>query len=330
LARKRTNSGLCAANSLLSFAYEQQFQEAYLSFAHTVSFTVVCRRREYETDRPAVAPENCAGSCNFELIETGLGPTPRALNWLRLFHESLMLPNFEGDELEPIEEWEAMLTADAEERAGLGDLGDRENPAGFEGRVVPYDISMHIFMLVEPGPGLRDADGLPPAEGGRVLAGSCCELYRNSGVGLLTYIVSAEDQRGRGHARRLCAEVVRAVRAESKLGAAAPVILECHRSDTPDNIMQPAKRLLAYEKIGWRGIKEMPTVCPATADGMGSIEGLCMLAMVDGGELSAALFAEFLTEYWAACYSEDLTPLRNMLEYLQPLEHVPMVPPSEC
>ena len=94
--------------------------------------------------------------------------------------------------------------------------------------------------------------------------------------------------------------------------------------------MQPAKRLLAYEKIGWRGIKEMPTVCPATAEGMSSIEGLCMLAMTDGGELSAALFAEFLTEYWAACYSEDLTPLRIMLEYLQPLKHVPMVLPSEC
>ena len=267
---------------------------------------------------------------DFELIETGLGPTPRAMEWVRLFHESLMLRNFEGDELEPVEEWEAMLTADAEEQAGLGDLGEREVPAGFEDRVVPYEISMHIFMLVEPGPGPRDPDGLPLAEGGRVVAGSCCELYRNSGVGLLTYIVSAEDQRGRGHARRLCREVVRVIRAESKLGTAAPVILECHRSDTADNVMEPAKRLLAYEKIGWRGIKEMPTVCPATAEGMSSIEGLCMLAMVDGGQLNAKLFAEFLTEYWAACYSEDLTPLRIMLEYLEPLEKVPLVAPSEC
>jgi GNAT superfamily N-acetyltransferase len=267
----------------------------------------------------------------FELIETGLGPTARAMEWIRLFHESLMLDNFEGDELEPIDEWEAMLTVDADEQAGLGTLGDREVPAGFEGRVVPYEISMHIFMLVEPGPGPRDADGLPCPEGGRVLAGSCCELYRNSGVGLLTYIVSHADQRGRGHARRLCAEVVRVIRAESKLGAAAPVILECHRSGTADNIMEPAKRLLAYEKIGWRGIREMPTVCPATAEGMSSIEGLCMLAMVDAGlGLSSTLFEEFLVEYWAACYSEDLTPLRAMLDYLEPLDTVPMVPPSEC
>ena len=267
---------------------------------------------------------------DFELIKTGLGPTPRAMEWVRLFHESLMLRNFEGDELEPIEEWEAMLTADAEEQAGLGDLGEREVPAGFEGRVIPYEISMHIFMLVEPGSGPRDPDGLPSVDGGRVVAGSCCELYRNSGVGLLTYIVSAEDQRGRGHARRLCREVVGVIRAESKLGAAAPVILECHRSDTADNVMEPAKRLLAYEKIGWRGIKEMPTVCPATAEGMSSIEGLCMLAMVDGGQLNAKMFAEFLTEYWAACYSEDLTPLRVMLEYLEPLEIVPLVAPSDC
>ena len=278
---------------------------------------------------PAAVPEN-SGAANYELIQTGLGPTPRALEWLRLFHESLMLKNFEGAELEPVEEWEAMLTADAEEQAGLGDLGDREIPAGFEGHLVPYEISMHVFMLVEPGPGPRDADGLPPVKGGRVLAGSCCELYRNSGVGLLSYIVSAEDQRGRGHARRLCGEIVRVIRAESKLGAAAPVILECHRSDTPDNVMQPSKRLLAYEKIGWRGIKEMPTVCPATAEGQSSIDGLCMLTMVDGGKLSAAVFADFLTEYWAACYSEDLTPLRTMLDYLQPLENVPLVPPSEC
>ena len=269
---------------------------------------------------------------SFELIEAGTSPSARALAWVRLFHSSLMVQNFLGDELEPIDEWEAMLTADATEQSGEADLGYRETPAGFEGRVVAYDISMHIFMLVEPGAGARGADGLPDPDGGRVLAGTCCELYQNSGVGLLTYIVSRDDQRGKGHARRLCAEVGRIVRAESKLGAAAPVILECHRSDTDDPIMEPAKRLLAYEKIGWLGIKEMPTVCPATSEGMSSLEGLCMLTQLadEGGELSAETFGEFLVEYWAACYSEDLTPLGAMLEYLAPLKTIPLYPPSEC
>jgi hypothetical protein len=191
---------------------------------------------------------------------------------------------------------------------------------------------MHVFMIVEPGLGPRDVDGLPDPEGGRVLAGSCCELYKNSGVGLLTYIVSRNGQRGKGHARRLSAEVGRVIRAESKLGPSAPVILECHRSDTEDSIMEPAKRLLAYEKIGWLGIKEMPTVCPATSEGMGSLEGLCMLVQLaeEVEHLSAKRFGEFLVEYWAACYSLDLTPLRTMLEYLAPLGAVPLSPPSEC
>ena len=32
-------------------------------------------------------------------------------------------------------------------------------------------------MLVVPGPGPRDKDGLPNPDGGRVVAGSCCEVY---------------------------------------------------------------------------------------------------------------------------------------------------------
>ena len=280
------------------------------------------------------AGDGSAGSAEPELLTLGAEPSARALAWLRLFHASLMVPNFEGDELEPVEEWEAMLSADAEERAGEGELGARSVPAGFE-EAVPYEISMHVLLLVEPGPGPRDADGLPEPEGGRVLAGTCVELYCNSGVGLLTYIVSHADQRGKGHARRLCAEVVRVVHAESKLGAAAPVVLECHRSATPDPVMDPAKRLLAYEKIGWLGMKEMPTVCPAVSEGMGSIEGMCMLVHESVGGaappvLEAAVLSAFLVEYWAACYSEDLRPLRAMLEYLAPLQAVPLVPPSQC
>jgi hypothetical protein len=34
-----------------------------------------------------------------------------------------MVQNFLGDELEPIDEWEAMLTADAAEQSGEADLG---------------------------------------------------------------------------------------------------------------------------------------------------------------------------------------------------------------
>ena len=64
-----------------------------------------------------------AGAAEPELLTLGAEPSARALAWLRLFHASLMVPNFEGDELEPVEEWEAMLSADAEERAGEGELG---------------------------------------------------------------------------------------------------------------------------------------------------------------------------------------------------------------
>jgi hypothetical protein len=44
----------------------------------------------------------------------------------------------------------------------------------------------------------------------------------------------------------------------------------------------------------------------------------------------AETLRKWLMEYWAACYSEDLSPLRAMMDYLEPLDIVPVVAPSTC
>lgn len=93
-------------------------------------------------------------------------------------------------------------------------------------------------------------------------------------------------------------------------------------------------------------MKDLPCVCPAVAAGMNSIEGMCILvhssatvsySAVESGQiegsqagLSARLFDSWLREYWAACYSEDLAPLRDMLDYTSEYKLIPLVPPSLC
>eukprot|EP01047_Picozoa_sp_COSAG01_P086091 COSAG01_NODE_19203_length_1024_cov_1.943784_1_plen_203_part_10 len=120
-----------------------------------------------------------AGGClPLQLVHVGgTSPSARGLDWVRLFHAGLMTTNFIGDELEPVEEWEGMLSADASERAGLGALGDRESACGFAADV-PYEIEFHLFMLAEVAAehvGEVDADGLPDPAGARVVAGACTE-----------------------------------------------------------------------------------------------------------------------------------------------------------
>jgi GNAT superfamily N-acetyltransferase len=192
---------------------------------------------------------------------------------VRLFHAGLMTTNFIGDELEPVEEWEGMLSADASERAGLGALGNRESACGFA-EDVPYEIEFHLFMLAEVAAqhvGEVDADGLPDPAGARVVAGACTEIYLNSSVGLLTYLVTSPEARGRGLARRLCDEVLQLVHRRAPLQELSLVVLECHRSGVPDAVMAAHARLAAYERLGWWGFDQLPFVAPAVSEGMSTL-----------------------------------------------------------
>ena len=167
----------------------------------------------------------------------------------------------------------------------------------------------------------------------------------HSSVGLLTYLVSAPAARGQGLARQLCAKVLAVVGCRSRRGESSPVVLECHRAGVPDAVMNSGARLQAYERMGWLGLHELPFVAPAVSDGMDTIANpMCLLvhssatgslqtdaapAPEDVG-LDAAVLREWLLEYWAACYSEDLSPLRMQFEYLESKQRVPTVPPSQC
>ena len=277
----------------------------------------------------------------------GTAPSARALDWVRLFHSGLMVDNFSGDELEPVDEWVGMLQSDAEERMGIGCLDEREVTAGFD-QTVPYEIEFHLFMLAHGTfPETTDADGLPLTTGATVVAGACCEIYMNSSVGLLTYLVTHASQRGRGLARRLCDEVRRTVRAQSPKGLDSLLMLECHRAGVPDENMDSLARLAAYEKMGWLGMNELPFVAPAVSEGMGTLEPGNMCLLVDGNcmrsdrssqtsegtsdeGVDTEILRAWIMEYWAACYSDDLRPLRRMIEYFEPLDLVPIVPPTQC
>eukprot|EP01048_Picozoa_sp_COSAG05_P006776 COSAG05_NODE_456_length_9625_cov_17.941214_3_plen_269_part_00 len=185
----------------------------------------------------------------------GTAPSARALDWVRLFHSGLMVDNFSGDELEPVDEWIGMLQSDAEERMGIGCLDEREVTAGFD-QTVPYEIEFHLFMLAHGTfPETTDADGLPLTTGATVVAGACCEIYMNSSVGLLTYLVTHASQRGRGLARRLCDEVRRTVRAQSPRGLDSLLMLECHRNRPTD---PSVGRSVGRSAVGRRLQAEIP------------------------------------------------------------------------
>lgn len=281
----------------------------------------------------------------------GTAPSARALAWVRLFHSDLMVENFKDDELEAVDEWEERLQSDTEERKGVGCLDECEVAAGFD-QSVPYEIEFHLFMLAHgTSPETADADGLPDPDvaGATVVAGACCEVYMNSSVGLLTYLVTHTSQRGKGLARRLCNEVRQTVRARSPRGSDSLLVLECHRAGVTDETMHCLARLATYEKLGWLGLNECPFVVPAVREGLDDpepgnmcllVHGSCVRSLQDdraiegtdsdGGGVDAEILRAWFMEYWAACYSEDLTPLRRMIEYLEPLSLVPIVPPTHC
>eukprot|EP01047_Picozoa_sp_COSAG01_P099800 COSAG01_NODE_29754_length_630_cov_1.192090_2_plen_168_part_00 len=116
-----------------------------------------------------------------------------------------------------------------------------------------------------------DADGLPDPAGARVVAGACTEIYLNSSVGLLTYLVTSPEARGRGLARRLCDEVLQLVHRRAPLQELSLVVLECHRSGVPDAVMAAHARLAAYERLGWWGFDQLPFVAPAVSEGMSTL-----------------------------------------------------------
>ena len=187
------------------------------------------------------------------------GASSRQLGWLQLFHSSLMTTdNFEEDELEELEEWEAMLEPGSDQSSGVGSFRGRREEAGLGGvEDTRFDLELLVLLAVETGnadDSSDDDDGIPEPAGGHVLSGAVCELYLASCVAHMTYLVTQPCARGKGLARQLCGELVRTV--HDRLGGrdnTAAILLECHRAGATDGSMSPTARLSTYERLGWLG-----------------------------------------------------------------------------
>eukprot|EP01065_Artemidia_motanka_P020179 TRINITY_DN24167_c0_g1_i2.p1 TRINITY_DN24167_c0_g1~~TRINITY_DN24167_c0_g1_i2.p1 ORF type:complete len:203 (+),score=30.18 TRINITY_DN24167_c0_g1_i2:188-796(+) len=164
----------------------------------------------------------------------------------------------------------------------------------------------------------------PEAE---IMAGSSFEHYMCSNWCLLTYIVTSSQHRRKGLARKLIDGIRESV-------PGAPLVLEAHRSSTPDPTMDSGDRLVAYSRMGFCGVRGLPYVAPAVSEEHGNAVGLLLLvhgsAVRDGG-IDADDLASFIREYWAACYARDVAPLVEMLRYCRSAGgSVPVTSAAEC
>ena len=156
---------------------------------------------------------------------------------LRDFHSNVLSPSFAADELEAVS---AMS-------AGLRGQGSTD---------------------------LRATVALD--EDGAVAAGIVGEVFRGTGVLLLSYLAVRPDRRGRGLGSRLMEEVAQAWYREPEIVLA---VGEAHDPrqwpETPDE--HPRDRLRLYERLGARLLR-VPFTQPALEDGAGRVRGFLLLA----------------------------------------------------
>eukprot|EP01012_Entosiphon_sulcatum_P022883 TRINITY_DN27865_c0_g1_i1.p1 TRINITY_DN27865_c0_g1~~TRINITY_DN27865_c0_g1_i1.p1 ORF type:complete len:263 (+),score=55.75 TRINITY_DN27865_c0_g1_i1:375-1163(+) len=90
----------------------------------------------------------------------------------------------------------------------------------------------------------------------RVVAGAVYEYYKRANVGLLAYLTTAPDQRGKGHAKRLLqavAERLGLCAAACGRGSCEGLFIEVHAAEGNENdTMDPRERQQLYSKLGFR------------------------------------------------------------------------------
>lgn len=178
------------------------------------------------------------------------------------------------------------------------DASEREDPAEWPPRLygdlpVPQP-RMHLLVAV-------DAHARTP----RLLGGIAFEYYRDSGCGLLTYLVTDADHRRRGLARRLVDKAIARLHEDAhghgvELRGVFAETEDPAQVNSDGNAMAPRERLQALARLGARRI-DIPYVQPALTGGNGRCRHLLLLAFhpqADG--IEGAALRDFLHEFYRA------------------------------
>lgn len=119
-------------------------------------------------------------------------------------------------------------------------------------RESPYIL--HIILVVSQE--VDSVDNLPTIYGG-----ACCEFYKASNTGLLTYIAVNQQSKKSGLGRRMVSEVLSALNIESKLAGhpagCAAIYLETNNDnvDSSKDVMPPVVRRKVLFSLGFRFLK---------------------------------------------------------------------------
>lgn len=176
------------------------------------------------------------------------------------------------------------------------DPTEREDPAQWPprlyGNLPAPEPRMHLLVAVDgPRQHLR--------------GGIAFEYYRDSRCGLLTYLVTAPDQRRRGLGRQLVHGALERLQQEAQAHGAElrGVFAEAEdpaQVSANDAAMQPRERLTALARLGARRVC-IPYVQPALAGGSGPCRHLLLLAFhPPTAAIEGAVVRDFLHEFYRA------------------------------
>lgn len=171
---------------------------------------------------------------------------------------------------------------------------------------------------------------------GAPVAGIVGELFRGTGVVLLSYLAVRPDLRGRGVGTRLMREVAGAWFARPDVLLA---VGEVHDPRAWSGIADedPIARLRMYGRLGAL-VLGMPFIQPALRDGAARVPGFLLLAFhvgptlrrgADDASVPAALISEFIRSYFTICEGPqrpDDEQLSALLGRVDSMERVPLLP----
>lgn len=209
----------------------------------------------------------------------------------------------------------------------FADLRDAPSPEGFDAFVELYKATFTDESEREDPEDWRKRlaqDDAPPqpltrlllarrADDGELAGGLVFEFYRESGCGLLTYLVVAKRSREQGLARQLIDRAKAALAEDARrLGVRLNALFA--ESESPTEVapgegpISPRLRLSVFEKLGAKWLR-FPYVQPELKGGKGRCRHLLLLTFPlpeqPDGALEGEAVAGFLDEFYRALGVED-------------------------
>jgi GNAT superfamily N-acetyltransferase len=191
--------------------------------------------------------------------------------WMSRFYDQCLVPSFGrfDDELEPLD---VFLTALGTDNA---------------------QYRLHVVLLLD--------------ENQQIMAGCCFELYKRSICGLLTYIVVKDEYRGKGLARNLIDLTISQLRDDSE-GKIRCLFLETNSERVKDDIIDPAERLLIWQRLGFVPLRQLSYVQPALSASQSKCRDLILCyhssyAVAKG--LDSRIVLDWIEEFYEVLEGKD-------------------------